>query len=118
MYCQNIVLYPEKKLAALRHTDFGFIFQQMHLVRNLSLYENVAVSGYLNKEKQSGAVNERAKTLIEKMGLTKMMKRLPSQVSGEDQQRAAIARAVINFPASLFADEPTGVSIAATLPQC
>lgn len=104
----NIVSYPEKKLAALRHTDFGFIFQQMHLVSNLSLYENVAVPGYLNKEKQSGAVNERAKLLMEKMGLTEMMKRLPSQVSGGEQQRAAIARAVINFPAILFADEPTG----------
>jgi len=104
----NIVSYPEKKLAALRHTDFGFIFQQMHLVSNLSLYENVAVPGYLNREKQAGAVNERARILLEKMGLTEMMKRLPSQVSGGEQQRAAIARAVINFPAMLFADEPTG----------
>lgn len=105
---ENIVTGSEKQLAALRHRDFGFVFQQMHLVSNLNLFENVAVPGYLNKEVKAGAVNARADMLLERMGLSEMARRLPSQVSGGEQQRAAIARAVINLPALLFADEPTG----------
>ena len=105
---EDITAYQEKKLAFLRHTDFGFIFQQMHLVSNLSLFENVAVPGYLSKEKPTYSVNQRARVLLARMGLSGMVKRLPSQVSGGEQQRAAIARSVINSPALLFADEPTG----------
>ncbi len=105
---ENIVTMKEKKIAELRHTDFGFIFQQMHLVSNLSLFENVAVSGYLNKSKSSAEVKEYANKLIEKMGISHIKMHLPSQVSGGEQQRCAIARAVINSPKLLFADEPTG----------
>ena len=98
----------EKHLAALRQKDFGFIFQQMHLVSNLSLYENVVVPGYLNKEKSAKEVNARADELLEKMGISHIKTHLPSQVSGGEQQRCAIARAVIHEPKLLFADEPTG----------
>lgn len=105
---ENIAAYPEKKLALLRQGEFGFIFQQMHLVTNLTLFENVAVPGYLNKEVSTPEVNIRAKDLLEKMGLVELMNRLPSQASGGEQQRAAIARAVISRPKLLFADEPTG----------
>lgn len=105
---ENIAAYPEKKLAGLRHGDFGFVFQQMHLVSNLSLFENVAVPGYLNKAQPAEAVKSRANELLARMGITQIASRLPSQVSGGEQQRAAIARAVINTPKLLFADEPTG----------
>ena len=105
---EDIVKMSEKRLAALRCSDFGFIFQQMHLVSNLTLFENVAVPGYLNKEKSAAEVKARADGLLEKMSISHIRSRLPSQVSGGEQQRCAIARAVINEPKLLFADEPTG----------
>lgn len=104
----DIVTMKEKELAKLRYTDFGFIFQQMHLVSNLNLFENIAVSGYLNKSKSSTEVKERTEELLEQMGISHIKTHLPSQVSGGEQQRCAIARAVINSPKLLFADEPTG----------
>lgn len=105
---RDIVKMKEKDLAKLRHTDFGFIFQQMHLVSNLSLFENIAVPGYLNKSRSVGEVKSRAEELMEKMSVLHIKTHLPSQVSGGEQQRCAVARAVINNPKLLFADEPTG----------
>ncbi len=105
---QDVVKMSEKKLAELRHGDFGFIFQQMHLVSNLSLLENITVPGYLNKTVSPDDINKRAEALIEKMGISHIKTQLPSQCSGGEQQRCAIARAVINNPKLLFADEPTG----------
>lgn len=105
---RDLVTMGERELSGLRCTDFGFIFQQMHLVSNLTLFENVAVSGYLNKQSAAGEVKKRADRLLEKMGLTHVKNHLPSQVSGGEQQRCAIARAVVNTPKVLFADEPTG----------
>ena len=105
---KDITKLKEKELVALRKGEFGFIFQQMHLVSNLTLFENVAVPGYLNKKKSGKEVNERAKMLLKNVNLEKAMKRLPSQVSGGEQQRAAISRAIINEPQLLFGDEPTG----------
>lgn len=105
---EDIMTMREKKLASLRHGEFGFIFQQMHLVSNLSLLENVVVPGYLNKKKSSSEVKKRGEELLEQMGLSHIKSHLPSQVSGGEQQRCAIARAVINSPNLLFADEPTG----------
>lgn len=105
---EDLVAMKEKGLAKLRYTDFGFIFQQMHLVSNLSLFENIAVPGYLNKTTSGAAVRERTEKLLEQMGISHIKENLPSQVSGGEQQRCAIARAVINNPKLLFADEPTG----------
>lgn len=105
---RDIVKMKERDLAKLRHTDFGFIFQQMHLVSNLSLFENIAVPGYLNKSRTVGEVKSRAEELMDKMSVSHIGTHLPSQVSGGEQQRCAVARAVINSPKMLFADEPTG----------
>jgi putative ABC transport system ATP-binding protein len=105
---KDLVSVKENTLAQLRYTDFGFIFQQMHLVGNLSLMENVLVSGYLNKERTAAEVKTRAEELFSKMNISHIKTHLPSQVSGGEQQRCAVARAVINSPKLLFADEPTG----------
>lgn len=105
---KDLVTLPENALAALRHTDFGFVFQQMHLISNLTLFENVAVSGYLNKTKPTAEIKTRAGELLSQMGLAQIQDHLPAQASGGEQQRCAIARAVINTPRLLFADEPTG----------
>lgn len=105
---EDLVTMNEKEIAKLRYTDFGFIFQQMHLVSNLSLFENIVVSGYLDKAKPAVKVRERAEGLLSQMGISHIKTHLPSQVSGGEQQRCAIARAVINNPKLLFADEPTG----------
>ena len=104
----DLVTLKEKKLAELRHTDFGFVFQQMHLVSNLTIFENVAVTGYLNKSVSAKETNRRTDELLEKMSISHIKTHLPSQVSGGEQQRCAIARAVVNKPRLIFADEPTG----------
>lgn len=105
---RDIVTMKEKELSGLRQKDFGFIFQQMHLVSNLTLFENIAVSGYLDKTASASAVKQRTGELLEKMGIDHVGQHLPSQVSGGEQQRCAIARAVVSKPKLLFADEPTG----------
>jgi len=104
----NLVSQSEKRLAELRSRDFGFIFQQMYLVSNLTLFENVAVSGYLDRKKTASEVRRRTEELLSSMGLSEVSGHRPSQVSGGEQQRCAIARAIINSPELLFADEPTG----------
>jgi putative ABC transport system ATP-binding protein len=96
----------EDAKAVLRRKDFGFVFQQMHLVENLTLFENIAVPGYLAAKPR--AVHARAEALMAQAGVAHLAKRLPSQVSGGEQQRAAVARALLNAPRVLFADEPTG----------
>jgi putative ABC transport system ATP-binding protein len=98
----------EAALAEFRRGDVGFVFQQMHLVSNLSILENVTMPGYLLGKKSSREIERRAVELLALTGIQDLKDRLPSQVSGGQQQRAGIARALINQPALLFADEPTG----------
>lgn len=98
----------EKKQAKLRSEHFGFVFQQTHLVSDLTLFENVAVAGYVGKKRTVNEVRENALGLLRQMNVEGAKDRLPSQVSGGEAQRAAIARAMINSPRLIFADEPTG----------
>ncbi|MDO4270351.1 MAG: ABC transporter ATP-binding protein [Eubacteriales bacterium] len=98
----------EKEMAFLRANEFGFVFQQTHLVSNLTLFENVAVAGYAGKAHSPKEVEQTAAAVLEAMHLQGARNRLPAQVSGGEAQRAAIARAMINDPGLLFADEPTG----------
>lgn len=105
---QEINGYSEKQMAQLRAREFGFIFQQTHLVSNLTLLENVAVTGYLAETGKGRNIHETAEYLLDRMNVLHAKNRLPSQVSGGEAQRAAVARAIINNPGLLFADEPTG----------
>lgn len=103
----DIAKLKEKQLAMLRREQFGFVFQQMNLVSNLSLYENVVVPAYLTKQDRK-MVNQRADELLSQVGIKEQKKRLPSQVSGGEQQRTCVVRAIMNHPQIVFADEPTG----------
>lgn len=105
---KNITDLKEKEMAKLRAKEFGFIFQQSHLISNLTLMENVTVTGYLDKERNKKDTDGKATSLLEKLHVLKAANRLPSQVSGGEAQRGAIARAMINDPGIIFADEPTG----------
>lgn len=102
---QDIHRFTERQIAALRAREFGFVFQQTHLVSNLTLYENVAVAGFIAEGQQ---VEREADALLARMHVEHAKDRLPHQVSGGEAQRAAIARAMIRHPEILFADEPTG----------
>lgn len=105
---RDLVKLSEKELTFLRRKDFGFVFQKMHLVSNMTMFENVTVPAYLDKSIPSQKTDEKAKELFELMGISDVKEHLPSQCSGGEQQRCAIIRAVISEPAVLFADEPTG----------
>ena len=105
---EEISEFKERQMADLRSLEFGFVFQQTHLVSSLSLFENVAVAGYLDSGKNTKDVRRKAEELLQQMHVEKAKDRFPSEVSGGEAQRAAIARAVINHPGLLFADEPTG----------
>ena len=104
---RDITNASEKELTRLRAGEFGFVFQRTHLIGNLTLFENIQMAGLIGPlpEKE---VRRRAGELVAQMNLEGAKDRLPSQVSGGEAQRAAVARAVIGDPAVLFADEPTG----------
>lgn len=99
---EDITEYNEKHMAELRVYEFGFVFQQIHLVSNLSIRENILVPGYMNKDTSTKETENRADELIKKMNIESAADRLPAQVSGGEAQRGAIARAVINSPGILF----------------
>ena len=105
---KEISSFSEKQKGRLMAEEFGFVFQQTHLVSNLTLLENVLVAGYVGKKDSAEKVRERAENLLRQMDVEEAKNRLPSQVSGGEAQRAAIARAMIGNPGLLFADEPTG----------
>ncbi|WP_346938899.1 ABC transporter ATP-binding protein [uncultured Clostridium sp.] len=96
------------KLAIFRRLNCGFVFQQMFLVDNMSILDNILVSGLLISSDRK-AIAERAKELLTQVGLTEIVwSKFPSQLSGGEAQRAAIVRALINNPKVVLADEPTG----------
>lgn len=109
VYFQELVInkLKEKSMANFRRKSIGFVFQGINLVPSLSIFENIAISGYLvNKDRKK--VDERVEELLNLVGLSEELNRLPSRISGGQQQRVAIARALINEPKVIFADEPTG----------
>ena len=104
---RDLASAPEKELTRLRARDFGFVFQRTHLIGNLTLCENIRMAGLIG-DLPDKEVGLRADALIRRMGLEGAKDRLPSQVSGGEAQRAAVAVAAIKKPSILFADEPTG----------
>jgi putative ABC transport system ATP-binding protein len=102
---QRIDHLSEEELAPLRSKTIGFIFQSFHLVPTLSVLENVMIPSQLAGVRDA---KEKALELIEKVGLQDRLGSRPSQLSGGEQQRVSICRALINQPRILFADEPTG----------
>lgn len=105
---EDITRFDEERLSTIRAQSFGFVFQTANLVSNLTLYENVAVPGYLKRGRNAAETRNTVNDLIGRMGLSEIASHLPSQASGGQKQRCAVARAVVNEPAIVFADEPTG----------
>jgi putative ABC transport system ATP-binding protein len=98
----------ETELARLRLNEMGFIFQQIHLLANLSILDNIILSGYLAGGRSRKQVNRRAEELMELTGISSLARNSITQASGGQLQRVGICRALINEPKILFGDEPTG----------
>lgn len=105
---QDISGLSERELAELRLNQMGFIFQQMHLLKNLTIRDNIILSAYRAKIVSRRTINNRAAELMKKTGISALAERDITQVSGGQLQRAAICRSIINEPDILFGDEPTG----------
>ena len=113
---QDLTLLSQKQLARLRLTTMGFIFQHVHLLKNLCLLDNVVLPAYLAGLAPRDELNDRAIALMERTGVAHLATRDISEASGGQLQRVGICRALINQPTILFGDEPTGAldSTAAT----
>jgi lipoprotein-releasing system ATP-binding protein len=103
----DILSLNDKKLSKFRNTQIGFIFQFHELLPEFTALENVIIPAIIKGEKKDVSLNK-AKTLLETLGLLNMINQYPSQLSGGEQQRVAVARALINDPKVIFADEPSG----------
>jgi lipoprotein-releasing system ATP-binding protein len=104
---QEITALNEKKLARFRNENIGFVFQFHHLLNEFTALENVCIPAFIAGKSKS-TVEARAKELLTYLGLAERIYHKPSQLSGGEAQRVAVARALINNPAVVFADEPTG----------
>lgn len=104
----ELTALEQKQLARLRLTRFGFVFQQAHLLANLTLLDNVVLPGRLAGTASRSAVVARARDLMERTGVGELAQRDVTQASGGQLQRVGICRALINAPQIVFADEPTG----------
>lgn len=103
----NISSLNAKKLAAFRNQHIGFVFQFHHLLPEFTAIENVCIPAFINKTSKKEA-ETKALELLDLLGLKDRANHKPSELSGGEQQRVAVARALINNPKVIFADEPSG----------
>jgi lipoprotein-releasing system ATP-binding protein len=104
---ENILTLNDKSLSSFRNLNLGFIFQFHQLLPEFTALENVCIPAFIaNKSKQETEIE--AKKLLDYLGLSHRIHHKPSELSGGEQQRVAVARALINNPAIIFADEPSG----------
>ena len=104
----DVFALKEKELAAFRNQKIGFIFQFHNLFPEFTALENVCMPAFIGGKSPESTIKSRGTELLEMLGLKDRMQHLPSQLSGGEQQRVAVARALINNPAIVFADEPSG----------
>lgn len=105
---QDLSAMNDNQLAQFRNRKIGFVFQMHHLLPQLSLWENVLLPTLTDPVLQGKETEDRAKRLIERVGLGGVVSQKPSELSGGECQRTAVVRALINRPVLLLADEPTG----------
>ena len=104
---QRINTLNDKQLAAFRNRHIGFVFQFHHLLPEFTALENVCIPGWIQGRRKK-EVETRARELLQSLGLGNRLENKPTELSGGEQQRVAVARALINKPQIIFADEPTG----------
>jgi lipoprotein-releasing system ATP-binding protein len=97
----------DRELSRFRNKEIGFVFQFHYLLPEFTALENVCIPGYIAKTKGT-EVKRRAEELLVMLGLEDRLEHKPSELSGGEQQRVAVARALINNPSVIFADEPSG----------
>lgn len=103
----DVLKLRDKELARFRNRNIGFVFQFHQLLPEFTAVENVMIPALIGGDKQSEA-QQRAIELLDYMGLAERAKHKPAQLSGGEKQRVAVARALINHPSVIFADEPSG----------
>ncbi len=104
---KDVFAYNETELSRFRNMEVGFVFQFHHLLPEFSAFENVCIPGYIARKSRK-EVESRAKELLGILELSDRLSHKPSQLSGGEKQRVAVARALINHPAIILADEPSG----------
>ena len=104
---ENISSFNDKKLAAFRNKYIGFVFQFHHLLPEFTALENICIPAFINNTSKKEA-ELKAFELLDLLGLKERAQHKPSELSGGEQQRVAVARALINNPKVIFADEPSG----------
>lgn len=104
---KDITELKEKELAGFRRENLGFIFQNFNLLDTLTISENISLALIINKE-DANKVEKKVKNIAEKLGIEEILNKYPYEVSGGQKQRCVCARALINKPKLILADEPTG----------